>query len=261
MSSYQSFYTTAQDTTAMSVFGALYYGSLLILVIFLILLVVHFTVFPIFALTADEPGIIVISGTADREMAFTKQDATPMTARNKNIPRTALPDICNYTIGIDVTMNQNIVKYDYPIPILYRATAGLSTLDAKTVTPAAFSGKYGSTNIIIWANGIQKDIFVTLITTDANNATVEKTTPKGITPDFTKTFRLAVVVADSFVEVYVNGSLKATLNTSLSLKQIQHTDFYPPVVDDGGITVGNMSMWPRILTSKEIRTYESTPMS
>ena len=47
------------------------------------------------------------------------------------------------------------------------------------------------------------------------------------------------------------------------LKQIQNTDFYPPVVppEVGGITIANMAMWPRLLTSREIRAFESAPMS
>lgn len=84
-----------------------------------------------------------------------------------------------------------------------------------------------------------------------------------IVPVLGKWFRLTIVLADSFAEIYVNAALVSTLNTEgNTLRQIESNDFYPPVVeaDVGGITIANMSMWPRILTSKEIRAYESGPM-
>ena len=273
MSGYQSFYTTADDTTAMSVFGALYYGSLLILVIFLIVMFVHFTIYPIVALTANDPGIIVVSGTSDRELAYKNNDATPSTVRNKHIPRTTLPDICNYTIGFDLQIAPIILSniVPYPVVILYReALASNPTPPLPPVSgyASAVAGSlhsvYQNTNLIVWADGTTKNIQVSLITTDANNQTVETSLSKEITPVFTRPWiRLAIVVADSFIEVYVDGLLNSTLNTPNSLKQIHLTDFYPPVVppDVGGITIANMSMWPRILTSKEIRRYEATPMS
>ena len=252
----------------MSIFGALYYSSMFILVIFLILVFVHFTVSPIFALTANEPGIIVISGTSDREMAYTTTAATPNAARNAGIPRTALPDICNYTIGFDLVVT-SLPPTTYPVGILYRA--GLSSsnpaplppvIGYNRASPTQLSGTYDKTNIIVSAQAATKKIQVTLITTGTDGI-VEKSMETPIEPDFTKPFRLAIVVADSFVEVYMNGSLKSTINLVDPLKQITATDFYPPVVppEVGGITLRNMSMWPRILSSKEIRTYEATPMT
>jgi hypothetical protein len=87
---------------------------------------------------------------------------------------------------------------------------------------------------------------------------------KPITQIYVSTwFRLTVVVASSFTEVYVNGSLISTINTTNTLKQIQGKEFYPPPVasDAGGVQIANMAMWPRLLTAKEIRAYESKPMS
>lgn len=265
MSGTSSFYSTSENTTAVSIFGVLYYGSLTILVIFLILVFVHFTVFPIFALTANDPGVIVMSGTSDREMAYKNNDATPANARNKNIPRTALPDICNYTIGVDIKIDPSVQRnmQQYPIVILYRGAAPVTSYASAKNTeldaPTKLSDVYQNTNIIVWAHGQKKDIHVTLIT-----GAGEKSMNTVIRPDSkTAWFRLTIVVADLFVEVYENGALKATINTPDGLKQITGTDFYPPVVlpETGGITIANMSMWPRLLTSREIRLYESEPIS
>jgi len=243
----------------MSIFGFLYYSSLSILIIFLILVFVHYTIFPIFALTANDPGIIIISGTGDREMAYKNNDATPANQRNKTIPRTTLPDICNYTIGVDVKIDPSTQTnmQRYPIAILYRDTAPVTSYASATTTK--LSDVYQNTNLIVWADGVSKEIQVTVVT-----ASGEKSMSAMIRPDSKTTwFRLTIVMADSFVEVYMNGSLKSTINVPGSLKQITGTDFFPPVIapDIGGITIANMSMWPRLLSSKEIRVYESAPMS
>lgn len=265
MSESSSFYSTSDNSTAVSIFGVLYYGSVTILIIFLILVFVHFTVFPIFALTPNDAGILVISGASDREMAYKNNDALPSNQRNKNIPRTALPDICNYTIGIDIKIDPPVQKnmQNYPIVILYRdskpVTSYASAKNTELGEPTKLSDVYQNTNIIVWAGGQSKDIHVTLVT-----AAGEKSMNVLIRPDSkTVWFRLSIVVADSFAEIYMNGSLKATINTPDGLKQITGTDFYPPVVapEIGGITVANMAMWPRLLTSKEIRLYESAPIS
>lgn len=259
MSSYSSFYSTSYDTTAVSIFGVLYYGSLAVLVIFLILVAVHFTMFPIFALTANDPGIIVVSGTSDRELAYTSSDnntPVPANARNKKLPKTTLPDICNYTIGVDVWVDDT-KRVNHLEPIFYRDKKPVGLTDASTVTTeASLASKYSSTNIIAWTTGDTKQLNVTLIGISEQKS---MTTP--LPTDNKKWFRLTVVLADSFAEVYINGSLKSTINMPSGLKQIQNTDFYPPVIDGGGITIANMAMWPRLLSSKEIRTFESAPMS
>lgn len=267
MSSYSSFYATSDGSIGVSIFGYLYYGALLIFVIFLILVFVNFTVYPIFALTANDPGIIVISGTGDRELAYTSSDqnpALPGNARNKKIPQTTLPDICNYTLGVDVLVStitpQN--QKTYPIPIFYRDSAAVVTYADATVTSLAST--YKNTNIIVWADGTTKDIQVTLITTDSDGAIIPKSMDKPITQIYVSTwFRLTLVVASSFTEVYVNGSLISTINNTTTLKQIKDKDFYPPPVtsDAGGIRIANMAMWPRLLTAKEIRAHESKAMT
>jgi hypothetical protein len=262
-----SFYSTSEDSTTVSVFRVLYYGSVTVLIIFLILVFVHFTVFPIFALTPNDPGIIVVSGASDRELSY-KNGATPAVQRNKDIPRTTLPDICNYTIGFDVKLDRSTQtnSQSYPIVILYRGstpvTSYASAKNTRLGEPTKLSEVYQNTNIIVWAEGDTKDIHVTLVT-----LTGEKSMNVVIRPSSTDRsavwFRITIVVADSFAEVYMNAALKATINVPEGLKQINDTDFFPPVVppEVGGITIANMAMWPRLLTSKEIRLFEATPMS
>jgi hypothetical protein len=280
MYGYDSFYTNTEGAIGVSVFGALYYGSILLLIIFLILIFVHFTITPIFALTANDPGILVVSGTGDREMAYTTSDGNipvPANPRNAKIEKSQLTS-CNYTIGVDISVDSS-KQTAYPIPILYRdsvnVTGGLgpplrgymaatANTDLTSTTTGNLNTIYKNTNILLWAGGSNKDIQVTLITTDTNGNTVDISMKKPIVPSLNKWFRVTIVLADSFAEIYLNGSLVSTLNTGgNALKQIESNDFYPPIVeaDVGGITIANMSMWPRILTSKEIRAYESAPMS
>lgn len=259
-SSYSNYFATSSDTTGASVFGYLYGIGLVLFIIFLILVFIHFTIYPVFALTPNEPGMILISGTADREKAYTGSDgnvAVPANPRNKSIPHTTLPDICNYTVGADVYIDGSLLT-TYPVPIFYRDNAPIQAADAQSATPGNFNLRYHNTNIIAWVKGDTKELYVTFMTTDKGGNTVEESMKKPIATKDKEWFRLTVVLSSSFAEIYHNWTLDSTVNLVNPLKQITNTDFYPPPVEFpvGGVEIRNMSMWPRILTPKEIRTYE-----
>ena len=71
--------------------------------------------------------------------------------------------------------------------------------------------------------------------------------------------RISIVLADTFAEVYLNGTQVSTIVID-DLKQVgSTTDFFPP--NHNSVEISHMSMWPRILSPKEIRYYESKPMN
>lgn len=238
-----------------SVFSVLYYSSLFILVIFLILLFIHFTIAPIFALTADNPGIIVISGAGDRELSYTDTIYLP-SSQNKRTPpgkTTRLPQ-CSYTIGFDIKIKGKISANR--TAVLYRATSvsdQFLTGIQNCANPNCFT--FPETNILVSTKGPLDIITVELI--DSNNKKVEMDKEITISALW---MRLCIVLADTFAEVYVNGELFSTIVVG-NLKQVgSTTDFFPPT-NTNLISISHVSMWPRILSPKEIRYYESKPMN
>lgn len=278
MSSYSSFYSTSEGNSAITVFGVLFYGALLGLIILLILVFVHFTITPIFALTVNDPGIVTLtSGIGDREMAYTKLSG-PLVSRVSTVstaPITTLPPICGYTIGLDVydtPATRSVIQNSYPI--LYRDTlANKQPLVGYDIDLSTYSDQiktlYGNTNIIVWMNDARK-LVVSLITYNSSGAyQLQSVVPIQVSlPGNVLWYRLTIVLGDTFAEIYINGNLQGTIVTAgNTLVSLQNTDFYPPPVpystqtNGGAVAIANMAMWPRMLTSKEIRTYEGEPVN
>ena len=233
--------------------------------------------FPIFALSVNDPGVILIPTSTDRELAYKKDgDAISVKRRGTDTGntgnKTTLPASCNYTIGVDMFINGGLVPVTYPNVVLYRDVynlpqATIDTRDDPQVTKNNLHEKYTNTNILVWLQKDTNNLNVTLVTLDAAQREKLQHLPSIENVPLNKTFRLAIVLADSFIEVYVNGGLERSMQISGNLKSIgtsvAPTDFYPPITPfaAGGVKISNMSMWPRVITSKEIRTYEAVPMS
>lgn len=268
--------TLGGASTATGTFGTLFGISMLIFIMFLVLVFVHFTLFPVFSLSPNSPGIIPINITTDRELAYTRDgDAEPTVARNTmtGLSKTTLPTTAEYTIGTDIFISGGPNPNQYPNVILYRDLSPNSSIDKATRPPADsslspglnFPAAFENTNIVVWLDQTTNDLQLTLFTVPAPQAVSiqEFTTPVRNVP-LNKTFRLTIIVSASFVELYINGALEKSMPVSGTIMPLPNaTDFYPPINNfkTGNVKIRNMSMWPRILTSKEIRSYESSPMS
>lgn len=267
--------TTMTTSSSAGAFGVLFLLAVIIFIIFLILVFIHYTMFPIFALSVNDPGVILIPTSTDRELAYKKDGiASPTKRRGTDIGTvgntTTLPACSNYTIGVDIFINGGLNPITYPNVVLYRDvySPAQSTIAGRTAaTKSNLHEKYPNTNILVWLEKDTNNLNVTLVTADVAQSTRLQHLPPIENVPLNKKFRLAIVLADSFIEVYVNGGLERSMQISGNLKSIgtstAPTDFYPPITPEeiGGVKISNMSMWPRVITSKEIRTYEAVPMS
>jgi len=234
------------------VFSVLYYTSLFALVLFLILVFVHLTITPIFALTADNPGIIVISGAGDRELSYTDDIYLPSSPNKRTPPgkTTRLPQ-CSYTIGFDIKKG-TLAASQKKMAVLYRSTA--------QVLQRPFNyDDFKQTNILVSTKDAPDLITIELFEHDATIAKPIVQMNESITLT-TSWQRVCIVLADTFAEVYVNGQIVSTIVVN-NLKQVgSATDFFPPT-NTSVVKISHMSMWPRILSPKEIRYYESKAMN
>ena len=285
LSSYSTYFGNAYSSATVSVSGALFFFSLIVFVIFLILIFIHYTFFPVFALSVNDPGFIPVPTSTDRELSFKKSSlATPSTRRDTDnglqtittgtppvtLNKTSLPSCGSYTIAADVFIDGGLKPIAYPNVILYRDIADNSdTLaEAPNAVASTLHETYARTNILAWLDPHTNDLQITVVAIDiGGQQRLQSLQPPIQNVPLNKYFRLAIVLADSFVEIYINGGLERSMQINGNLKQIgdstTSTDFYPPITDPsiGGVKMGNMSMWPRVITSKEIRAYEAAPMT
>jgi hypothetical protein len=265
---YNVYYNSAGNT-----FGILFYISLTIFVIFLMLLFVNFTMFPVFSFSPNDAGFIPIPTASDQQLAFVKGPA----AYNDPAVFTKLP-ACTYTLGADVYLSGNFMLAQMPRVILYRAAQPFTTQatlsgitdatkesDRLSIMNTFLNTNYPHTNIIVWLDPIKNDLYVSIFTINPSGGSlsprlIQTTHPVENVP-IKKVFRLAVVFTTNFVEIYVNGRLEQSMAIRNPLTTISDTSsIYSSVSSIAqNVMIGNLSMWPRVLTAREINASESVP--
>ena len=161
---------------------------------------------------------------------------------------------------MDVFLSGNFLASEIPRVILYRAESPVTT-DSGTVDTIADT--YEGRNIVVWLDPVKNDLYVSALTSDndGNTITLETTAAIENVP-VRKVFRVAVVFAPQFIEVYINGRLEKSLALRNPIVTVSDTtNLYPTIRPiQQNVMIGNLSMWPRILTAREISTNESGPI-
>jgi hypothetical protein len=258
-----------------------YTGSIIILIIFLILAFIHFTMFPIFAFSPDDTGIIPVPLPSDKQLVFTKGPAPfDLSANFINVPS------CTYSLSMDVYLSGDFQAMTIPRVLFYRSTrkngvsppsniSSWSTGSSGSAGSTGSSGSAGSgshgdmsralldtfpdTNFILWLDPVKNDLYASIMTsTDgtATNVRIETTKPIENIP-IRKVFRLTVVFSQKFVELYINGNLEHSMALKNLPLTVAPTAYFFPVISTIGpnTRVANVAFWPRTLSVREVRTY------
>ena len=242
-SAYDIYYNSSGNA-----FAILFYISITLFVGFLILVFIHFTAFPVFSFSPNDSGFIPIPTVSDRQITFNKGVAA------YDVPATlvSLP-ACNYTLGADVYISGDFMISQVPRVILYRASAPV-TIGG---TEESLHTTYPDTNIIVWLDPVKNDLYVSAITSDGI-----QTTDAIENVPIRKVFRLAIAFTTNFVEVYMNGKLEQSMAIQNTLKSIADTSYIyssvKPIMQN--VRLANLTMWPRVLTSREIHIHEAAPI-
>jgi hypothetical protein len=256
-----------------------YTGSIIIIIIFLILVFIHFTVFPIFSFSPDDTGIIPVPLPSDKQLVFTKGPApSDLSANFINVPS------CTYSLSMDVYLSGNFQAMTIPRVLFYRSTrkngvsppsdigswstgssgsAGSSGSGNPGNISRALLGTFPDTNFILWLDPVKNDLYASVITsTDgtATNVRIETTKPIENIP-IRKVFRLTVVFSQKFVELYINGNLEHSMALKNLPLTVAPTSYFFPVISTIGpnTQVANVAFWPRTLSVREVRAY-GTPI-
>lgn len=249
-------------TKASDIFYVLFLGSAVCFVIFFILFVIDYTMYPIFSFSAGQPGLISVPIPLDKSIAYNK--FTPSFDLSAAFVPTVGLQSDSYSLGMDVWLTGDFMLSNMPRVILYRASKEnipKTQADAGTDYPDMKSKAYKDTNIIVWLDPHKNDLFVsavtatdTLITVSAENVPVRSV------------FRVGIVFSSKFLELYINGKLAMSIAITQVLRCTNETTtrmpFYPtiqPILNN--VVVRNLTFWPRILTANEIRANEGRPTS
>ena len=234
-------------------FGILFTASLIILILFLILVFINYTIYPIFSFSPNDNGLISIPTASDRKLSFTKTPAaSDLSANFIGLPTSS------YTLGADIYLSGTFMLAEIPRVILYRASKAVA--DAGTVD--SLLSTYPETNFILWLDPVKNDLYVSVITMgDGGGKSIETSEPIENVP-IRKVFRVAVVFTPNFVELYINGKLERSMIIQGGLLAVNETtNIYSSIKPiQQNVMLANLSLWPRVLTAREINVNESAPM-
>ena len=235
------------------------YGSIIltIAITIIILVIIHNTIFPILSFIPGDGGLVPIPIAVDQQLMFTTAPAvSDISANFVNL------EPYNYTLSADVYLNGSFQASNMPRPLLYRAKAPNTSLNA-TDTKDKLIERFSDTNLIVWMDPIKNDLFVSVVTGDFSSTANTfgnlrlQTTPPIENVPIRKVFRITVIFTEKFVEVYKDGLLEKSMtlqNTPISSPDNSYI-FPTPAKVLGSAMVSNVAYWRRTLTSSEARRY------
>ena len=218
------------------------------IIIFIIMLFIHFFITPIFSAQPGAPGILTLPGL-DNGVLFWNKSSPEM------IPNSVLP-IQNmeygYSFIMDIFIINPHVQFSNRPRILFRRGGTL----LPTPTGDQLSGMIENYNIVGALLPDANDLLISVLNTSNNTENV-------LIPNVPvqEPFRLGVVFMNQALEVYINGYLMKTRAFSAPPKSVKG-NFYPLNGKETSLAkLQNFKVWPSILTSPEIRYAKPDMMS
>ncbi len=226
----------------------LFYTSITAFLLFLILISIHFTIYPIFSFSEEDDGLISIPTASDQQKAFKGTVATPETAGSFM----AVPN-CGYTIGFDTYLSGNFFATEAPRVLLYRSRAPV--LMAATDRETTLVTKFSNTNLLVYLDPIKNDMTVAIVTSPDGATKNLRKLPAIENVPLRKVFRTTIILAETFVEVYLNGQLMQSMPlTEPPLAQEATFGFYTvPALFGSNMKMANLTFWPRPLKARDVR--------
>lgn len=227
-----------------SVIQFMFYLSTMSLIGFLLLIVLHYTTFPVFSFMPGTPGIISVPAPTNRQQAFVNAIAPADTsAPFKNM----LPS--QYTLSFDAFIQSDFIVQNSPRILLYNSINPLTMASTDTINTVSKT----STNIIVYLDSQINDLYVRVIT--GPTTYVESPAIKNI--PLRAPFRITIMVSSVLLEVYLNGALEQSvpLGNTPPATTTNSVFYGPPVLVQQAVTVTNMSYWNTMLSSSSIRLY------
>jgi len=232
------------------------YALIFSIAMIVILVIIHFTIHPIFSFSPADNGVISIPIPSDKQVAFNKAPAGADASGNFT---NVVP--CGYTMSMDLYLTGNFSISKSPRVILYNAP---TPVQGTAFTAATLNTAFPNSNLIVWLDPAVNDLYISTITSSATGAPTKiETTPAISNVPMKTPFRITYVYTQGFLEVYINGSLEKTLvykNPPIGSSS-SNPFFFGQVSSRSSCLAGNVFYWPRTLTSREVRavTTVSTP--
>jgi hypothetical protein len=260
----------------------LFYTSILAFIIFLVLIVVHYTVNPIFTFLPSE----IIESTSSQNYAskkFYNDEPAQSNTKLSFSPTISNVNKDNFTLSFDCYLDGTYRSTTVPRVLLYfggnspvtinsnndlREFISSSEEDAPrllTLTNSDLLTKFPETNFIVYADPVKNDMKIGVFTIDSTDSRKKYLEIASIIPNIPvkESFQLTIVLGKTFIEVYKNKKLVNThiIGSLVSEKTVLNTaaipseyNIFTPISFIGNtIKIGNIKFYNGPLKSGQIR--------
>jgi hypothetical protein len=244
----------------------LFYLLMYAFVLFLVLLLVHFTVRPIFRFTPGANGLIGLPSAADDKVYWNTRSQPALLSYAPLTTDTLAPYAFtnNFTMSVDLYVRRMTDTNAKTRVILYKthestsATDPLATGPTATEDISAYMAKKVSMFVYLTSTNDIGVTFYTGLTGTPYSSREIKNIPL-YTP-----FRLTIVVEDKTFSVYINAqqAFQRTVPSAITLNSSNSLDtktqrFYPPPAWADSTTktvfLQNLHLWPRSISYPEVQ--------
>jgi len=242
-----------------------YYFTLYTLLVFLLLVIVHYTITPIFSFHPGSPGVIPVPGVTNDLVYWKDKQQPPFSdpVPKKDDKLYGISYVKMFSFGIDLYVRELSTTNAYTRLILYKASAPVSGEDISG--PPKIDATFTGDSFI---NYMKKRSSMIMYLTDTNDLIITffsglnqyNTAPIKNIPLYTP-FRITLVVEDKMFTIYLNSKqvfqrLVPELITTPSNGNSGMQLFYSsPEWSNNprhSIYVQNFHLWSRPITYKEV---------
>jgi hypothetical protein len=252
--------------------GSLFAGSIIALIIFIILLIYHYSVKPILPfLPANQSSSYESLPTYQSQTIHASKPVPSNTALNF----TSITDFKfeEFTISFDVFINGTYKSTSVPRVLLYFGDAPVvipsnenfkeykvNSVDIPSIlngTQTDILTKFNRTNFIVYMDPVKNDLKVGIITSMGTPPSpVLELLPTINNVPINEPFQITIIKAEKFIEVYKNKLLITTYKIKHSPFIINtNSKLYSPISFIGDtIKIGNIQYFNNVITSSQVRS-------
>jgi len=218
--------------------------SMALLVIFLVLIIIHYAITPVFSFTAGDGGSFPLANTSDGQLVWS--EGPPLADVSANIIR-LLPH--GFTIQQDIYMDNESSLSNRKRIFFYRA---MNPVVVDPSQPEDLFTDYPESNLFMYLSPNTNDLVVSAVTMKRNGDSVIESTPTMLNVPIKEVIRVTVVFLPQVLEVYLNGKLHGTRTFRFAPKGTDAYFFSTPDAFRGSVRVMNFKYWDRPITAVEV---------
>lgn len=246
-----SSYTNTSSSSISSFAGPInvtYYIGMILIVLFVILLVVHYTgIYPVFSFMEGDGGYIPIVRTNDAQIVWT--DGPARADLNANVTK-ILP--CSFTVQQDIYLENETTIGSKRRVFFYRSKKYIPSDGTSSINTDDLLALYPDSNLLMYLLPNTNDLVVSAVTRDGDGTIHLESSPTVLNVPIRKPFRLTVVFLPQVLEVYMNGKLFGTKTFKYPPIQTSSDFWGPPEAFRGTVKTMNFAYWDRPLMAMEV---------